>query len=348
MLYYTRMKKLLPTKKRIILGCMVLFLAALVFVFATHFWYSVNQGRFVGNPFETIDAPTDDAIFEIFANGEFCWEFAFWSAMMSEFAYAKEGYSDYNAALAALGFDPVRVHTYFTHRGEELDDLMVDAGARILELDDREYTLVALVFRGAIPLEMSSPTTRQNFRRSLNFLSTSWRDIGRVHQGFYSQYNDFLSYILPEIERELGIHKLNYPTSQRKVWIVGYSMGGAHAELLTIDLVAGGVPAENIMTIGFATPNIANRAMQRHGYEIGASSRIFRVMHRRDIVAHLGIYGLWGRTLTADGNTIVFGERGLFTINHHSIPRIYLPYIISHLPGPLRSQAQTALVVDDM
>ena len=344
--------KLLPKlsiKKKIYLGCTIVLLAVLIFVVATHFVYSVNQGRIVGDPFQYIDTPTDEEIFELFSKEEICWKFAFWSVMVCEFSYTKEGYPNYNATFAALGFDTSRFHTYFTRRGEEFDDLMVDAGVRIIESDEREYTLVAIAFRGAIPLEMNSPTTVQNFRRSLRFLSTPWRESGRVHRGFYAQYNDFLNYVLPEIQShfDLDIFDEN-PSSQIKFWIIGYSMGAALAELFTLELATSGIIPSNIITFGFAAPNVGNSRLQAYAYELGVTKRIFRINHRRDIVGHLGFGVFFGSSLAAQENTFFFGSSGLFTINHHSLTRIYLPFIISQNPEPLRSQMEAGLVVEDM
>ncbi|MCL2391919.1 MAG: lipase family protein, partial [Oscillospiraceae bacterium] len=153
---------------------------------------------------------------------------------------------------------------------------------------------------------------------------------------------------MPEINEEFNLNILqeNGESNQNvKFWITGHSMGGALAELFTLDLVESGVEPERIITYGFATPLVGNRRLQEHAQLIGASDRIFKIVHRQDMVAYIGYGLLWGRSLAADSNIIEFGSRGIFDRSHHSLPRIYLPFIISQNDYPLRQQLEASLVV---
>ena len=172
-----------------------------------------------------------------------------------------------------------------------------------------------------------------------------------MHRGFYDQYRDFITYILPAINETFESDILRSDAMADpsiKFWITGHSMGAALAELLTLDLIENGVAPQNIMTYGFATPLVAHRRLRAHAVSIGASARIFSIVHRRDMVGYIGYGFIRGRSLAGEGNTVLFGHWGLIDRNHHSLPVIYLPFIIAQNDPPQRQQMEAARVVADL
>jgi len=125
-------------------------------------------------------------------------------------------------------------------------------------------------------------------------------------------------------------------------------MGGALAELFTLDLIEGGVKPENIVTYGFASPLVGDRRLQEYAKSLGASERIHKLVHKRDVFGNIGYGLLWGNSLAADNNIFDFGNSGVFDMNHHSLPKIYLPFIASQNDQPRQKQFEAALVVADM
>ena len=341
--------------KKKILILLAVMLVVLAYIVITSFVLSADIGYLVGDPFYGVSIPTDETLIKAFADTEINWEIAYWSAMISEFTYGKYAYPSENRALTALGFTTTRVYSFFEHEGELKDNLMADAGIReIVAPDGSSYTLVAIAFRGSVPLVLDSVTTHENMRRNLDIRSQAWReDMPRVtvHRGFKDQYNDVIRYILSEINEEFGLSILRnagHRDSSLKFWITGHSLGGALAELLTLDLIENGVEPERVMAYGFATPLVGSRRLHEFAQSRGASDRIFNIFHRQDMVAHMGYGLIFGRSLAADENIMVFGNRGIWNRSHHGLPRIYLPFVISQNDYPLRQQFETSLIVADI
>jgi len=351
------MKRLNTKNKMLILFAIIL--VVLTYIIITSFILSADIGYIVGDPFYGVPVLTDETLISAFVDTGINWEVAYWSAMISNYTYGKPSYPDDNLALTALGFTTVRVYSYFEHEGELTDNLMVDAGIReIFAPDGSSYTLVAIAFRGSVPLALDSVTTHENMRRNLDIRSQSWReDMPRVnvHRGFHDQHNvDVVGYILSEINDEFAEHDLWMLRSYRpsspniKFWIAGHSLGGALAELLALDLIEHGVEPERVLAYGFATPLVGNRQLQEFAQSIGASDRIFKIVHRRDMVGHIGYGFIFGNSLAVDDNIFEFGNRGIWDRSHHGLPRIYLPFVISQIDYPLRQQLETSLVVADI
>jgi len=339
--------------KKILLMICVIILIALVYIVITSFVLSANLGYLVGDVFSAVSVPDDETYIKAFAKAQINWEIAYWSAMISEFTYRKEGYPYNNLALSTLGFTTARFYSFFEFEGGLKDDLMVDAGVKeIFAADGSGYTLVAIAFRGSVPLALNSPTTAENMRRNMDFSSQQWRDSqATVHRGFYAQYTDFKTAILPKINEVFGLNILQNSgqlDKNLKFWITGHSMGGALAQLLTLDLVESGVEAESVLTYGFATPLVGSGRLQEYAQSIGASDRMFNIVHRQDMVGYIGYGLLWGRSIAAEHNIIEFGSRGIFDRSHHSLPRIYLPFIVLQSDYPQRTQFEKSLIVEDM
>ena len=340
-------------RKKVLLIVFAIMLVAIAYIIITNFVLSENLGYLVGDIFSDISLPTVETYINAFTEAQISWEIAYWSAMISEFTYAKTSYPINNLALSTLGFETTRVYSFFEHEGRLQDDLMVDAGIKEIAMDDGgSFTLVAIGFRGSVPLAQNSPTTGENMRRNMDLFSTHWRQTSTtVHRGFYAQYNDFLTEILPKINEELNLHILQGSSESEQIikfWITGHSMGGALAELFTLDLIESGIEPERILTYGFATPLVGSKSLQEYANIIGASDRIFNIIHRQDMVGFIGYGLLWGRSLAADYNITEFGGRGIFDRSHHSLPRIYLPFVVSQIEYSQRAQFERSLIVADL
>jgi len=346
--------KRLSRKKKILILFAIVFIA-LVYIVISSFVLSADIGYLVDDPFYGVPIPTDEALINAFADTEINWEIAYWSAMISEFTYGKYAYPYENRALTTLGFTTTRVYSFFEHEGELKDNLMADAGVReIIAPDGSSYILVAIAFRGSVPLVLDRVTTHENMRRNLDIRSQPWReDMPRVtvHRGFHDQHNDIVRYLLSEINEEFDLSILRsggHRDPNLRFWITGHSLGGALAEMLTLDLIEHGVEPERVMTYGFATPLVGSRHLYEFAQSIGASDRIFNIIHRQDMVAHIGYGLIFGRSLAADENTIEFGSRGIWNRSNHGLPRTYLPFVISQNDYPLRQQFEASLIVADI
>ena len=330
------------TKKRIILAVCVVLIIALTWIVVANFVLAADLGQFTDSIFEGVDLPTNDRYANGFSINEICWELAYWSAMMAEFTYAKSLYPDYNYAMDILGFNSVRVHTYFEHDSEYYSDLMADIGKKDVHTDSGSFTLVAIAFRGTVPSAIDSRATRTNMRRNIDIFSQQWGETnGRVHRGFYAQYKEISDYIFPVINDALSLFYEN----NIKFWFTGHSMGGVFAELLTADLIERGVCPQRILTFSFASPLVGCRQMLEYSQEIGAATRIFRIIHRRDMIAYFGFGLMWGRSLACCDNIITFGNRGLINRSSHGLPLVYLPFIIEQNSPELREQMKNAYYV---
>ena len=331
--------------------CVVVLIAA-VYIIIVNFVYAENLGYFVGDVFVGVTPPAGDVYVSAFSQEGIDWEIAYWSGMIAEYTYAKASYPTENFALTTLGFTTGRFYSFFELEGAQQEDLMVDVGVKEVYWEGDSFTLVVFAFRGSVPLALNSPTTRENMRRNMDFFPQPWRGSSvTVHRGFYGQYNDFVQYILPEVNERLGLDILQNEAGAYqdvKIWITGHSMGAALAELFALDLIENGLPPERVMAYGFATPLVANQSLRERAESVGASCRIFRIVHRRDMVGVVGYGVLRGRSLALDENNIIFGNRGMLNRSHHSLPRVYVPFVISQNDDMRRAEMETSLVVEDM
>ena len=340
------------SKKKILFFLTIIFIIIIYTVFSS-FIYSANLGYFVDNALENVAVPTDEEYIAMYTRTEIDWEIAYWSAMICEYTYEKPSYPINNLALSMLGFEAIRKYTFYELNDGLEDDLMVDVGVKeIRSTDGSDFKLVVISFRGSVPAALNDPTSKENMRRNMEYASKPWGTIeASVHEGFHDQYQDFLTDILSEVNAEFDLNILQPETiinENIRFWITGHSMGGALAELFTLDLIENGVEPSGVMTYGFATPLVGDNRLREYSESIGTSDRIHKIVHRQDMVGYIG-YGLfWGKSLASDSNTVKFGRKGVFDRSHHSLPRIYLPYIISQNDQSKQKDMEESLVVVDM
>lgn len=340
-------------RKRIILSLCAVLLATLVYLIVTSFIFSANLGYLSGGVLNDIDIPDDDTYVSTFDEEQVNWEMAYWSAMLCEYTYEKQSYPLKNLAFTKLGFSTSRVYSFYDLNGEHEDDLMVDVGIKEIVSDDgTNLTLVAVAFRGSVPVALNDPTSKENMRRNMKYSQSQWKEVeASVHGGFYDQYCDFLTDILPEINATLNLSILTESStfdSNIRFWVTGHSMGGALAELFTLDLVESGLDPKHIITYGFSTPLVGDKRLLDYAEGIGASDRIYKVVHKQDMVGFIGYGLLLGKSIASDDNCVYFGNSGIFDRSHHSLPRIYLPFIASMNNPSRRQQYEASLVVLDM
>ena len=335
------------TKRLILLLCAAL-LIMLICIVITSFVYSADLGYLAGDVFNNVDIPVDSLYINMFEASVVNWEIAYWSAMICEYTYEKPFYPLDNLALTKLGFTTARKNSFYDLNGESEDDLMVDVGVKDVYSDDgRTFTLVVVAFRGVVPNVLNDPTTKENMRRCMNNASKPWREIdASVHEGFFSQYNDILAEILPEVNAAFDMnifHDTDNADRNIKFWITGHSMGGALSELFTLGLVESGIHPDDIISYGFASPLVGDKRLKKYAVSVGASERMYKIVHRQDIMGYIGYGLLSGKSLAADKNIIAFGSHGIFDRSHHSLPRIYLPFIASQNDHPKRQQFEASL-----
>ena len=339
-------------KKMLLIICSII-LVMLGYVICTSFIYSANLGYLVGDILNNVDVPTDETYINTFSETQVDWEIAYWSAMICEYTYEKHGYLLDNRALEKLGFTTIRKYSFYEFEGEFEDDLMVDVGMKEVHLDDDNgFTLVAVAFRGSVPVALNDPTSKENMRRNMKHSPKPWKEIEAFgHGGFYDQYSDFLNDILPEINKNLNLSMLQNESASNKnikFWVAGHSMGGALAELFTLDLIESGVEPEKIITYGFATPLVGDNRLFEYAKSIGVSDRIYKIVHKQDMIGCIG-YGISsGKSLATNSNIVKFGKGGIFDRSHHSLPRVYLPFVISQNSQSKRQQFEASLVIADM
>jgi len=337
------------TKKKLILAISIVLLIVIVWMTTVNIVAAKDRGQFTDSVFEGVPTPTNDRIISAFTDGDICWEMAYWSAMMAEFTYSRELYPSYNFAMETLGFSAVRVHTYFEHNDEYRSNLMLDAGVKTIYGDDGSFTLLAIAFRGTVPPTVDSRAARINMQHNIDIFSQLWGETGaRVHRGFYEQHNNILSNIFPVLSEVFDIDLLNTVDADMKIWLSGHSMGGTFAELFTLDLIERGMCPQMILAYSIAAPFVGCRQLRDHANETGAARRIFRIAHRRDLVAHVGFGLMWGHSLAHEDNIISFGEWGLLNSRRHLLTRTYLPFIIEQNESNLREQMQNAFYVTNL
>ena len=106
---------------------------------------------------------------------------------------------------------------------------------------DTSKNNIAVAFRGTVDITNMA----QNLR--LKLVSYAKCAGCRVHQGFMDTYNSAKNQVLDAIR---GFHN-SHPTA--KVYVTGYSLGGAQAVYCAADLYKAGIQA-NLMTFGSPRP----------------------------------------------------------------------------------------------
>ncbi|MDR1699598.1 MAG: hypothetical protein LBR68_00190, partial [Lachnoclostridium sp.] len=168
------MKSLTVKKiKRIVFIIVFLIFAYIV---AANFIFAANIGYLVDDNHNSTTVPTDETYLAAFETDQINWEIAYWSAVISEYTYEKPYYPLNNLALKNLGFTTLREYSYYEIEGELEDSLMVDVGIKDVFSDDgSSFKLVAIAFRGSVPIALDDPTTIENMRQNINILSEQWK-----------------------------------------------------------------------------------------------------------------------------------------------------------------------------
>ena len=110
-------------------------------------------------------------------------------------------------------------------------------GAQAYVMSDKDDVLIAC--RG------TEPTALNDVKADLNLFRTEHPAGGKVHQGFYGEYEK----VIADIKTALVKHNKK---GNKKVWICGHSLGGAMAVLVAVDLK----PTGGLYTFG--QPRVGN------------------------------------------------------------------------------------------
>lgn len=132
---------------------------------------------------------------------------------------------------------------------------------------------IYVVFRGSISLE--------NWITDLDAIKTPYTSYPecncQVHKGFYASEQTVINSVITEVKRLQGL-KAGYP-----VKVTGHSLGGALAQLTSMDLLKAGIPNS---VINFGQPRTGDKA-----YATFATGKVptWRVTHNKDMVPHLPV-----------------------------------------------------------
>lgn len=144
--------------------------------------------------------------------------------------------------LTAAGFSDVEANTWYTLQNEE-NSCGVAVGARTINADGHEYTLLAIIPR--------SIGYKQEWTGDITL------NTGYIHEGFLEARDECLRFTRQYIQD----HNI---TGDIKVWISGHSRGGAISNLLAGFFAGGGIgyfggqvniTPEDVYCYTFATPH---------------------------------------------------------------------------------------------
>ncbi len=142
-------------------------------------------------------------------------------------------------------------------------------GAQAYVMSDKDDVLIAC--RG------TEPTALNDVKADLNTFRMLHPQGGKVHQGFYGEYEK----VMPDIKKALAKHNKK---ETKKVWVCGHSLGGAMAVLVAMDLK----PSGGLYTFG--QPRVGNVAFLKL-----IDFPYFRYVNNNDVVPSVppAIGGLW-------------------------------------------------------
>jgi hypothetical protein len=148
------------------------------------------------------------------------------------------------------------------------------------------------------------------------------------HAGLIGVYETLRRDILPQA---LGNNYIL--NSSTAYWISGHSLGGGLAELMALDLIQRGVPAENIICFNIGGIMPAHYTMEETAKSTRASERIFFLYNNQDKVTidteHT--LGVSARLVTNEWLNSMSGYRVGFncgkTFLGHNLDDVYIPYI---------------------
>lgn len=135
---------------------------------------------------------------------------------------------------------------------------------------EQDNAIVA-AFRGTVDI--------QNWIADLDANQINYPACGgcMVHQGFYNAFQGVQGYVKNDIQNLLAAH------SNAKIWITGFSLGGALATVAALDIKSIFGHVDEFYSFG--QPRVGNEAFA--SYFSSQISTRYRVIHYADIVPHL-------------------------------------------------------------
>jgi len=129
-----------------------------------------------------------------------------------------------------------------------------------------------------------------------------FKNYGNAHGGFVDCYTEFVMNILPSIQKDYPDIFVENPSPSIGIWLSGHSLGGALAELMTLDLVSieKGFSPNSVLCYGLASPPPASRELFYFAKAKGATARIHKIMNKNDVVPTAG----WKAYTLADSSNL--------------------------------------------
>ena len=256
-----------------------------------------------------IEILSNDDYLSIFSNSSaYNNKFAYWCAKASRDAYESNPYD----AMSFLGFK--------NHKEIDRPALKLKAFVSSRKIENPiNKTIVIISIRGTKKITnwledvVAYPIGWEN---ELQILPDFFNTTPVAHGGFYLCTNAIWEKIK------------TYPDySKNALFIVtGHSLGGAIAELLSLKLKDAGIPAQNIICYGFASPPVGNEKLKKYANDKGLGLRIYKIMNTMDPVPELGIYAF---TLADKNNVKTFTAMGEQL--GHKMESVYLNHILETL-----------------
>ena len=225
------------------------------------------------NPFSDWTLTLDDFASAFSSNTAFDVKLAYQSARAAEDAY---GISE--NAFVDNGFAFENVHPF----DSDILDIHVLCGIKTgIDLNGNIKKIFAISFRGS--------QTGWNWAANFDFAPEPWILNHDVHEGFLACYREFRNSIVPKINAEYG-NILGSSSSDVAYWVSGHSLGGALAEMFTIDRINNGVSPNNMICYTVGAPPVGSKELYNYANaELHASSRIHKIMNTNDIVPSAGV-----------------------------------------------------------
>lgn len=247
---------------------------------------------------------------------------AYWTAKIEQATY---GSFNANKALSFLGFE--NVHSFEKYRDPY--NMRVDCGVMEIPTIPSANKLLCLSFRGT--------TNVTDWYRNLHFAGVSpipSKPNLQLHYGFYEGiWYAFKEDLSKKIEVEYGIDV--FADTDVAILIIGHSLGGAYAEILSFYLMSSGtVPSKHVIAFGHASPLVGNIDCQTYSVKNGMGARIQKIACTQDIVPFIGYKGFKGYTLSANPFGFGFDDgKHANPVWFHELQNTYIPYLKGLLVG---------------
>ena len=268
-------------------------------------------------------------------------KFAYWCAKVSKDAYSKVT----NKAMQDLNFKTITSLPIpeFSLGKIEITALNGFIGHTELDKGINGISFVVMISIRGTEINSGLPTFLNNLLKDISAAPINWKtgkpttignpitdgvielidNVPEAHGGIYFCTNKILEKIQtnPTYSKYLTKHNKN------TLFIVtGHSLGGAIAELLCLKLCDIGVPSNNIISYGFASPPVADKDLWKYSNDLGLSSQIHKIMNTEDIVPTLGFFAY---TLANDVQKFK-DSQGDFLANHN-MEKVYMKYVLGTL-----------------